>query len=192
MTRLFMIRHGKPSSTWGQDHDADPDPGLDATGRAQAEAAAEALITLPEGQRPTRVFSSPLRRCRETAQPYADRLGVSVEIDPRIGEIPTPKGMSDAERGPWLREAFTQRWSEVKGDLNYDDWRRSVGHALLEKGGAAVFSHFVAINAAVSCVTEDDRVLSFRPDHASITVFDVAGGKLELIQRGPEASTQVL
>ena len=136
MTRLYMIRHGKPSSTWGSD--PDPDPGLDAAGQAQAEAAAEALITLPEGQRPTRVFSSPLRRCRETAQPYADRLGVSVEIDPRIGEIPTPAGLAEAERGPWLREAFTRRWPEVKGDLDYDAWRKSVAQALLEKAGAAV------------------------------------------------------
>ncbi len=190
MTRLYMIRHGKPSSTWGEE--VDPDPGLDAAGRAQAEAAADALMALPEDQRPTRVFSSPLRRCRETAQPFADRIGVPVEIDPLVGEIPTPAGMSDAERGPWLRNAFTQRWSEVKGDLDYDAWRRSVGQALLGKAGAAVFSHFVAINAAVSFVTGGDQVLSFRPDHVSMSVFDVEGGVLTLIERGPEAATQVL
>jgi broad specificity phosphatase PhoE len=192
MTRLYMIRHGKPSSTWGQDHDADPDPGLDATGRAQAEAAADMLMALPADQRPTRVFSSPLRRCRETAQPFADRIGVAVQIDPLVGEIPTPKNMSAADRGPWLRDAFTLRWPQVKGDLDYDAWRRSVAEALLEKAGAAVFSHFVAINAAVSCVTDDDRVLSFRPDHTSTTVFDVTDGALTLIERGPEAATQVL
>jgi len=190
MTRTYMIRHGKPSATWGEE--ADPDPGLDAAGQAQAEVVADALMALPQGQRPTRVYSSPLRRCRETAQPFADRLGVAVEIDPLVGEIPTPKGMTDAERGPWLRQAFTQAWGEVKGDLDYDAWRRAVGQAVAAKPGAAVFSHFVAINAAVSCVTGDDRVLSFRPDHTSITVFDVNGGALELIERGPEAATQVL
>ena len=190
MTRLYMIRHGKPSSTWGEE--ADPDPGLDATGRAQAEAAADALMALPAPLRPTRVFSSPLRRCRETAQPFADRIGVAVEIDPLVGEIPTPGGMSDAERGPWLRQAFTQRWSQVKGDLDYDAWRRSVGQALTAKAGVAVFSHFVAINAAVSCVTGDEQVLSFRPDHVSISVFDVEDGVLNLIERGAEAATQVL
>jgi broad specificity phosphatase PhoE len=190
MTHLYMIRHGKPSATWGQD--PDPDPGLDAAGKAQAEAAADALMALPAGQRPTRVFSSPLRRCIETAQPFADRLGVPVEIDPSFGEIPTPSGLSEAERGPWLRQTFGRRWTEVEGDLDYDAWRRSVGEALAAAAGAAVFSHFVAINAAISSVTGEDRVLSFRPDHASITVFELSDGALKLVQRGPEAASQVL
>src|SRR5580658_9930961 len=60
MARVYMIRHGKPSGAWGQD--PDPDPGLDPAGKAQAEAAADALMALPEAERPTRVFSSPLRR----------------------------------------------------------------------------------------------------------------------------------
>ena len=190
MTRLYMIRHGKPASTWGEE--ADPDPGLDAAGQAQARAAAEALMALPAGVRPSRVFSSPLRRCRETAQPFADRLGVAVEIDPLVGEIPSPKALNDAERGPWLRNAFTQRWAEVQGDIDYDAWRRSVGAAVAAKGGAAVFSHYVAINAAVSCAEDTDAVLSFRPDHASISVFEANDGALTLVQRGPEAATQVL
>jgi broad specificity phosphatase PhoE len=190
MTRTYMIRHGKPSATWGEE--ADPDPGLDAAGRAQAERAADALMALPPGQRPNRVFSSPLRRCRETAQPFADRLGVPIEIDPAIGEIPSPKALSDAERGPWLRAAFEQPWAEVKGDIDYAAWRTAVGAAVIAKAGAAVFSHFVAINAAVSCVTSEETVLTFRPDHASITVFEVEDGKLALVERGPEAATQVL
>jgi broad specificity phosphatase PhoE len=190
MTRVFMIRHGKPATTWGEA--GDPDPGLDEAGQAQARAAAEALLALPARQRPTRVFASPLRRCRETAQPFADALGVAVEIDERFGEIPTPKALSHEERGPWLRAVFAGLWSEVVGDLDYDVWRRAVGEAVAGQPGAAVFSHFVAINAAVSCVTGDDHVLSFRPDHASITVFDVEAGRLSLIERGAEAQTQVL
>src|ERR1019366_2073231 len=108
-----------------------------------------------------------LRRCRETAQPFADRLGVAIEIDERFGEIPTPAALTHEERGPWLRQAFQSRWADVKGDLDYDAWRKSVGGGLLECAGVAVFSHFVAINAAVSCVTGDEQVLSFRPDHCS-------------------------
>jgi broad specificity phosphatase PhoE len=190
MIRTFMIRHGKPASTWGED--ADPDPGLDAVGHAQAEAAADRLMALPETVRPSRVFASPLRRCRETAEPFARRIGASVEIDPRFGEIPTPAGLSDAERGPWLRTAFTLDWRQIVGDLDYDDWRRAVGAALVERAGAAVFSHFVAINAAVSCATGTDAVMSFRPDHASLTVFGVEDGGLALVERGGEAATQVL
>jgi broad specificity phosphatase PhoE len=190
MTRLYMIRHGKPSSTWGQH--PDPDPGLDEAGHAQAKAAAQILIALPEPVRPTRVFSSPLRRCRETAQPYADLIGVAVEVDERFGEIPTPSALTQDERGPWLRAAFHGRWTDIKGDLDYDLWRKAAGAALAERAGCAVFSHFVAINAAISSITGEEKVLTFRPDHASISTFDVEAGKLSLIERGPEAATQVL
>jgi broad specificity phosphatase PhoE len=191
MTPTFMIRHGKPQSTWGED--ADPDPGLDEAGRAQAEAAADRLMALPEEMRPSRVFASPLRRCRETAEPFARRIGAEVEIDPRFGEIPTPAALSQAERGPWLRAAFAMTWGEIAGDLDYDAWRREVAAAVVERAGAAVFSHFVAINAAVSLASGTDAVMSFRPDHASVTVFGVEdGGALALIERGGEAATQVL
>ena len=69
MQTLFLIRHGKPAAVWGE---ADDDPGLDDAGRAQAEAARDHLLSLPEDQRPSRVVSSPLRRCRETAAPTAE------------------------------------------------------------------------------------------------------------------------
>src|SRR5579871_3294996 len=191
MPRLYMIRHGRPSTGWGEH--ADPDPGLDAAGQAQARSAADALLALPAGERPLRVLSSPLRRCRETAQPYADAIGAQVEIEPRVGEIPTPSALGPEERGPWLRNAFQANWRDVKGDIDYDAWRAAVGEALAEQTRpVAIFSHFVAINAALACVSGEPRVLTFRPDHCAITVFDVADGRLGLVERGPEAQTQVL
>lgn len=189
MPHVHMIRHGKPASTWG---DADEDPGLDETGRAQAQAAAQALLALPEDRRPTRVVSSPLRRCRETAQPFADALGVAVVIDPRVGEIPTPKAVSMADRSAWLRNAFGGRWHEIVGDLDYDQWRREVAAAVAGYPGTAVFSHYVAINGAVSTALDDSRVMGFRPDHCSITTFEIANGTLKIVERGREAATQVL
>ncbi len=190
MNRIYMIRHGKPSSTWGEE--GDPDPGLDPQGQAQARAAADALMALPGGQRPMRVLTSPLRRCRESAQPFAQRLGVAAEIDPRFGEIPTPAALSEAERGRWLRQVFAGRWSEAAGDLDYDVWRRGIAEAVAEQSGAVVFSHFVAINAAVTTATGEEKVLAFRPDHCSITVFEAGPDGLRLLQLGPEAQTQVL
>jgi broad specificity phosphatase PhoE len=67
-----------------------------------------------------------------------------------------------------------------------------VAEAVARHDGAAIFTHFVAINAAVSAATGDDRVLSFQPGHASITVFEVEDGKLRLIERGRSAVTSVL
>ncbi len=184
-----MIRHGRPASTWG---DADQDPGLDAAGAEQARAVAETLLALPENERPTRVVSSPLRRCRETAQPLADALGVAVEVDPRVGEIPTPVALAAEARPGWLRQAFPGKWSEIRGDLDYVAWTREVAAGVASHPGAAVFSHFVALNAAVSAATGGEAVAAFRPDHVSVTVFDLVDGALILVDKGREAATQIL
>ncbi|HJV40233.1 MAG TPA: histidine phosphatase family protein, partial [Caulobacter sp.] len=96
------------------------------------------------------------------------------------------------QRPGWLRQAFEGRWDEVVGDLNYLDWARGVAAALGEHRGAAVFSHFVALNAAVATATGDPSVIVFRPDHCSRTVFEVEGGRLILVEKGREAQSQVL
>ena len=189
MTRTYLIRHGKPAVAWGGD---DADPGLDEVGRDQARTVATRLLNLPPADRPSTVVSSPLRRCRETAQPLAEALGVTVEIDPGVGEIPTPRALSIAERPPWLREAFTGRWSEIVGDIDYNAWRRSVAAGVARRPRAAIFSHFVAINAAVSVITDLEQVITFRPDHTSVTILDVADEELSLVTLGDEAETSVL
>lgn len=189
MSRLYLIRHGKPASTWGG---GDPDPGLDAAGRAQAEAARDHLLALSSGERPTRVVSSPLRRCRETAEPLAQALGVDLEIDPAVGEIPTPVALAEAERPAWLRKAFEGNWSDIEGDLDYDAWRASIAQSLLARARTAVFSHYVAINAVLSEIAGDPRVVVFRPDHASITALETDGASLTVTALGREASTSVL
>jgi broad specificity phosphatase PhoE len=189
LKRLYVIRHGKPSATWGGD---DEDPGLDQTGQVQALAARDWLMALPPEQRPTKVVSSPLRRCRETAEPTAQALGVDIEVDPRVGEIPTPAALSAEERGPWLRKSFAGTWAEIEGDLDYDLWRGEITASLAARGGAAVFSHYVATNAVVSHLLGVPQVLAFRPDHASITVLETDGETLTLVEQGREAVTSVL
>jgi broad specificity phosphatase PhoE len=189
MTRVHVIRHGRPASTWGG---AEDDPGLDEVGRQQAIEAMEVLMALPEGERPARVVSSPLRRCRETAEPIARALGVELVIDPRVGEIPTPAAMPAADRADWLRAAFGGEWGEIVGDLDYEAWARGVAEAVAEHPNTAVFSHFVALNAAVGVATGEARVAAFRPDHCSITTFDIRDGRLILTEKGREAQSQVL
>ncbi|MGR4866812.1 histidine phosphatase family protein [Caulobacter sp. LARHSG274] len=189
MSRIYMIRHGRPASSWGgEDHD----PGLDAVGAEQARAVADLLLALSAAARPSRVVSSPLRRCRETAQPLAEALGVGIEIDPRVGEIPTPIALAPEERPAWLRAAFEGRWRDIRGDLDYAAWVQTVAQGVAAHPGAAVFSHFVALNAAVSAATGGEQVAAFRPDHVSVTVFDMVDGDLILVAKGREASTQVL
>ncbi|MBI1197177.1 MAG: histidine phosphatase family protein [Phenylobacterium sp.] len=189
MPRLYMIRHGRPASTWGGHDD---DPGLDETGRGQAVAARDWLLSRPADERPRLVVSSPLRRCRETAQPTAEALGVEAVVDPMVGEIPTPKALSAEARPGWLRQAFQGTWAAIEGDLDYDAWRGDIVRSLLARGDTAVFSHYVAINGVVSKLLGDERVLAFRPDHCSITVLETDGRELRLVSKGAEASTGVL
>ena len=190
MSRVYMIRHGKPKSTWG-DH-SDPDPGLDETGWAQAEAAGAALLAIPAQFRPISVVSSPLNRCRDTAVPFARALGVEADIDPVFGEIATPANIPHAERSAWLRRAFEGSWGQIAGDIDYQAWRAEIVEALKGRGGTAVFSHYVAINAAVSAVTGVDSVIAFRPDHCSITAFELRDGELRLVKLGRESETRIL
>jgi broad specificity phosphatase PhoE len=189
LKRLYVIRHGRPSATWGGDDD---DPGLDETGHAQARTARDWLMALPADHRPSKVVSSPLRRCRETAEPTARALGVEIEVDPLVGEIPTPAALSAEERGPWLRKSFAGTWAEIEGDLDYDAWRGEIAASLAARGDTAVFSHYVATNAVVSQLLGEPKVLAFRPDHASITVLETDGDTLTLVELGREATTAVL
>ena len=189
MALVYVIRHGRPASTWGSSED---DPGLDDLGRQQADEAMAWLMALPEAERPRHVVSSPLRRCRETAQPMARALGLDLMIDPRVGEIPTPSSIQASERPAWLRAAFAGDWQDIQGDLDYHAWAQGVALAIADYPNSAVFSHFVALNAAVSVATGEDRVAAFRPDHCSITIFDINDGRLILQEKGREAQSQVL
>jgi broad specificity phosphatase PhoE len=189
MTRLYLIRHGRPAAAWGG---GDDDPGLDPEGTLQALEAARVLGALPAGERPTAVASSPLRRCRETAAPFAEALGVELEIVADVGEIPTPASLASSDRGPWLRQSLAGRWADIRGDIDYELWRQKVLAAVKARPGAAIFSHFVAINAVLSLLDGDENVIAFRPDHVSMTVLETTGEGLRLVARGREAVTSVL
>lgn len=187
MSRIYLIRHGKPSAAWGGAHD---DPGLDPGGQAQAAQAAETLLELPPGERPVRVASSPMRRCLDTARPLVESLGSKLEILEAVSEIPTPRSLKD--RGAWLGQAMRGLWSEVVGDIDYQVWRAGVVAAVAARPGAAIFTHFVAINAVVSQLTGEGAVTVFRPGYASITVLEEVAGELSIIRLGSEAATGVL
>ena len=194
MPRIYMIRHGKAAAGW----DADADPGLDDLGRTQAEAAADEIEKRIDAPLP--VLSSPLRRCRETAEPLSGHWGLQPQIEPRVAEVPSPVEDLRA-RGEWLRSIMAGTWADAvaAGDgkhTAYDSkllaWRQSVVDALLElESDTVIFSHFIAINVALGHAVEDPRVICFKPDNCSVTVFETAGGTLSLVEQGREADTKV-
>lgn len=184
MSLVHLIRHGEPVSGWGEPN-GDADPGLTDLGRRQAEAAAVWLNRPDLGSAPRRILSSPLRRCQETAAVFAQCSGLPVTLAPAVAEVPTPPGLSGAERGPWLRDAMAGEWSTMEG-IDGLAWRRSVAEALLEAQDTAVFTHFVAINAAVATALQSAAVLTFRPAPGSVTTLRIEGGRLHVERLGHE------
>jgi broad specificity phosphatase PhoE len=183
MARLYLIRHGEPSGSWGQ---ADPDPGLTDLGRKQAEGAAEILRKTP----PRLIVSSPLKRARETAIPLARAMGMEPTIANAVAEIPTPASIAFEKRADWLRGLMTGEWGAAEPALQ--KWRTGVVTYLTELNeDTAVFSHFVAINVALGAAIGDDRVVCFKPAHASITVLETKGPAISLVELGETADTVI-
>jgi len=69
MATVHLVRHGRATGGW----DADPDRGLDDVGVAQAAALAERFGPLGNGACAgvPALVTSPMRRCRETADALA-------------------------------------------------------------------------------------------------------------------------
>lgn len=183
MTRLYLVRHGRAAAGW----DADPDPGLDRIGEHQADAVAARLAPLG----PLAIVSSPLRRCRATASYLAERWSVpDVAIEPRVAEIPSPVGVPMDERVEWLRGAMRGTWADL-GE-RYTAFRDEIAVAVRElTSDAVIFSHFVAINALIGVATADDRLVIRSLDNCSVTVLEVDGDGLHLVEGGHEADTLI-
>lgn len=182
MTRIHLVRHGRAAAGW----DSDPDPGLDELGQRQAADVASRLALLG----PLAVISSPLRRCQETAIPLTAAWSATVRIETGVAEIPSPDGVPMGERVPWLRNAMHGTWSDI--GPRWVEFRDGVAAALLAlPTDTVVFSHFVAINAAIGAATNDDRVVIRSLDNCSVTVIDVLDGRLVLVEAGHEADTLI-
>jgi probable phosphoglycerate mutase len=80
-----MLRHGETVLTPEKRFSGSggSDPALSAVGRRQADAVAAALAERGTIQA---IISSPLRRCRETADAVASRLGLPVSVEEGLRE----------------------------------------------------------------------------------------------------------
>lgn len=109
MTTFLLVRHA--AHVLGGDVIAgrSPEAHLSREGRAQAERLAARLSSLPIRA----VFASPIRRAHETAEPLADRLGLSVRLDDALAEI---------DYGEWTGGRFDElarrprwrRWNQFR------------------------------------------------------------------------------
>jgi broad specificity phosphatase PhoE len=182
MTRLYLVRHGRAAAGWN----TDPDPGLDEFGIVQAADVAQRLAPLG----PLTILTSPLLPCRQTAAPLAEVWQIDAYVEPNVAEIPSPEGVLMADRVDWLRVAMAGNWRDL--EPRYVTFRDQVVNFLLGLAtDSVVFSHFIAINAAIGAALGDDRLVVRSLDNCSVTVIDAIGGALQLVESGHEADTLI-
>ncbi|MET9961517.1 bifunctional RNase H/acid phosphatase [Streptomyces sp. NPDC006326] len=104
---FVLLRHGETALTPQKRFSGSggSDPELSPAGRRQAAAVAEALAARGTVQT---VVSSPLRRCRETAQAVADRLGLPVTVE---------QGLREVDFGAWEGLTFAEVQERFPDDL---------------------------------------------------------------------------
>jgi broad specificity phosphatase PhoE len=112
VTTLLLARHGE--TDWNRDGrwQGHSNTSLNARGREQARGLAGELT-----EKIDVVYSSDLARARETAEIVADRLGLEIELDPRLRE----RGF-----GSW--EGLTRSEIEERDAEGLARWLAGQGH----------------------------------------------------------------
>ena len=116
-TVVYLVRHGQTPLNESGVLRGLADPPLDETGRRQAERLGAALG--PRGL--AAVFSSPLVRARQTAQPVGDQAGLEVAVD---------QCLLDRDYGPWTGisgETVTDRWGSTRPQVSSRAGRSGTG-----------------------------------------------------------------
>ena len=106
---LFLVRHAH------SDYSPDEMRGLSESGRRAAQRVADLL----EDQRIAMIVSSPYTRAIQTVQPLADRVGVSIRVDPDLRERHLSAGPLDD-----FRRSLEATWRDF--DLAYPGGESSV------------------------------------------------------------------
>ena len=171
-----MVRHGLPVREENEPGGKPADPPLSETGREQARRVAAWLA--PEGI--DAVWSSPMRRAVETAEPLAELLGLEVVVDEELAELDrghhfyVPVEELKATGDPRYEQLLK---GELYGDVDMDTFGRvcslAVERVLEAHPGqkVAVFAHGGVINAFASRVLELDRWFFFAPHYTGVCRF---------------------
>lgn len=108
---FVLLRHGETALTPEKRFSGSGDHELSEVGRRQAEAVAAALAARGTIQA---IVSSPLKRCRQTAEAVAARLGLDVHVD---------EGLRETDFGAWEGLTFAEVRERYGDDL--DAWLAS-------------------------------------------------------------------
>ncbi len=188
MANIYIVRHGQAASSWDQDLD----PPLSELGQQQAQASASKMISLLNERNQLdsiQCVSSPILRAHETAQAFQALSQKEIIIEPRVAEIPSP--IDDLqERMPWLMSIMKDSWPNLSSLLN--QWREDcINYVSSLEQDTLIFSHYIAINVLIGHCRNDERVICYHPDNASVHHFNNDSQGLTLVSLGKEANTTI-
>ncbi len=110
---IYLTRHGE--SIWNKEHryQGNAPVGLSQAGKQHAQLLAQALSRAGI----TTIFASPTQRCAETAEIVASRLGVPIQLDPRLREWEISEHLWGE---PSLREKVSpEDWERLRTDYDF-------------------------------------------------------------------------
>ena len=155
MPLVYLIQHADK-------HAGPGDPGLTARGLAQAAQTARWL----DGRDVRRLFSSPQRRARQTAEVIASTLGLTVMPDPRLRERVNWAGTGTFEAffGDWRRSVLDRDFVPPGGDSSRqagERMRRFVAGLRGRPGSVVAVTHGGATADLLRTLLGDDQVPSW-------------------------------
>lgn len=193
---LYLVRHGESdfattefsTSARGEQWD----PPLSAKGREQAALLADRLVSMIP---PVAVYSSPLRRARETANAFAGRVSMEVGIE---------EDLAEAHLGEWEGKPFEEIlradeqmlhrirnqepiWRHAPGVEGLAPFRARVSAAVEDilarhpSGNVFIVCHGAVINAYLAPILGVDHEMFFVPENTSLNSV-VAEGEVRRVR----------
>lgn len=174
---LILIRHGLPEKVINDDG-SPADPPLSKTGLEQAQKVAEAL----EEYEIDRLYSSPMQRAFQTAEPLARLKDLEIEVRDGVAEY-------DLQAGSYipveqLKEFDYERWRRLMSgnvdEVDFPDFCKGVistiEEIIAENRGkkVAVTCHGGVINVWTAHVIGFEPKMFFNPNYTSINRFMAA------------------
>ncbi len=182
MAVFLLIRHGHNDSVGRRIVGRSAGIPLDQRGKEEAETLALRLAAVPIDA----IFSSPLERCQETAEPLAHRLRVEIQTRDALNEIAfgewTGLSFAELEKFPRWRQFNTFRSGTriPGGELMAEAQARMVGEIeelrrQSPEGIMALFSHGDPIKTAIAHYAGFplDLMLRYEISLASVSILDI-------------------
>jgi probable phosphoglycerate mutase len=184
MSKIYLIRHGANDCLGKSIAGRQAGVHLNASGQKQAARLAEHLQSAGISQ----IYSSPLERSRETAQPLAAKMHLEIQIADELDELQFGE-WNGATLEELNRQEHWRKWNNFRsgtripgGEMMIEAQQRMIGfiQSLSEDYAdetLALFSHGDPIRAALAYYLGIplDFLLRFEVDPASINILTLSG-----------------